>query len=91
MAQFFFSVVVYDYNSVGNQNWRNFPKSFNVFWCHFDEIATDDPKYADGRRAKITYYPGGAAQNAQEYFVDETIYELQQLVGKIASSPGPAA
>lgn len=76
-----FSVVVYDFESVGNENWRNYDKPFNGEWCDFEELAATDPKRTQipDLNSKIVYYPGLAAQNPKEYFAKETVWQLIAL------------
>lgn len=61
-------------------------RSFVTDHVNFAGLATDDPYYLAGRRAKILFYPSGNPAFAQEFYSNHTVDELVDLANAGTSS-----
>ena len=89
MTGSFFAVTVYLFDSIGNAYTGSKDKSFNSAWCQFEEVpATDTLHVVPGVdiNGLIRYYEGGQTGHAQEYYVAETIWQLNALASGTAVS-----
>lgn len=83
------TVTVYDFNTTGNAYRTSYSKSINTAWCSFEEVPPEDTTHVVPGvdiNSKILYYPGGQTAHVEEYFVAETLWQLQALVNGTAVS-----